>query len=143
MKGYFKPQHPEKYKGDPTNIIYRSSWEKRCMVYFDRNPNVLQWESEEFFIPYKSKIDGRVHRYFPDFLIKVKNVDGIVETILIEVKPFYQTQPPEKKSKVTKRFINEVKTYGINISKWEAAEEYCKDRGWKFMILTEKELGLD
>ena len=113
------------------------------MVYFDRNPNVLQWESEEFFIPYKSKIDGRVHRYFPDFLIKVKNVDGIVETILIEVKPFYQTQPPEKKSKVTKRFINEVKTYGINISKWEAAEEYCKDRGWKFMILTEKELGLD
>jgi len=143
MKGYFKPQRPEKYKGDPTNIIYRSSWEKRCMVYFDRNENVIEWESEEFFIPYKSKIDGRIHRYFPDFKIKVKKPDGQIEHILIEVKPYYQTIPPEKKSRVTKRFINEVKTYGINISKWEAAEEFCKDRNWKFMILTEKELGLD
>ena len=143
MKGYFKPQRPEKYNGDPTNIIYRSSWEKRCMIYFDRNPNVLKWESEEFFIPYKSKIDGRMHRYFPDFKIKVKNTQGIIETILIEVKPFYQTQEPKKKSRVTKQYINEVKTYGINISKWEAAESYCKDRNWKFMILTEKELGLD
>lgn len=113
------------------------------MVYFDRNPSVLEWESEEFFIPYRSKIDGRVHRYFPDFKIKVKNAQGNIETILIEVKPYYQTIPPEKKSRATKRYINEVKTYGINISKWEYAEQYCKDRNWKFMILTEKELGLD
>ena len=57
-KGFFKPKNPIKYKGDPTNIIYRSSWEQRCMVYFDLNLNVLEWQSEEFFIPYKSPIDG-------------------------------------------------------------------------------------
>ena len=144
MKGYFKPRHPSKYKGDPTNIIYRSSWEKRCMIYFDRNPNVLSWNSEEIIVPYKSPIDGRYHRYFPDFLIKVKKKDGKEEVIMIEVKPYYQTQEPKKTDtgKLTKRYINEVKTYAINKYKWDAAIEYCKDRQWSFKILTENELGL-
>lgn len=141
-KGFFRPKNPQKYLGDPTNIIYRSSWEKRCMIYFDQNPNVLKWQSEEFFIPYRSPIDNRLHRYFPDFLIKTKNKNGGTETVLIEVKPFYQTQPPKQPSRKTKKFITEVKTYGINISKWEAAEEYCKDRGWRFQIITENELGI-
>ena len=144
MKGYFKPRHPSKYKGDPTNIIYRSSWEKRCMIYFDRNPNVLSWNSEEIIVPYKSPIDGRYHRYFPDFLIKVRKKDGKEEVIMIEVKPYYQTQEPKKTDtgKLTKRYINEVKTYAINKYKWDAAIEYCKDRRWSFKILTENELGL-
>ena len=145
MKGYFKPRNPSKYNGDPTNIIYRSSWEKRCMIYFDKNTNVLKWSSEEMFVPYKSPIDGRYHRYFPDFIIKIKNKSGQLETVMIEVKPFYQTQEPKKKDsgKLTKRYINEVKTYAINRYKWDAAEDYCKDRQWRFQILTENELGLN
>ena len=141
-KGYYKPRNPNKYKGDPSNIIYRSSWERMCMVYFDNNPNVLQWGSEEVVIPYRSPIDGRLHRYFPDFLIKVRTAKGSTDTILIEVKPYNQTQPPQKRSRKTKKYINEVATYGINTSKWHFAKEYCKDRGWKFQIITEKELGL-
>ena len=141
-KGYFRPKFPEKYKGDCTNIIYRSSWERRCMVYFDQNPNVLEWQSEEFFIPYKSPIDGRFHRYFPDFKIKVKTKSGLIETVLIEVKPYNQTRQPEVQKRITKKYLNEVRTYGINIGKWKAAENYCKDRGWKFQILTEHELGI-
>jgi hypothetical protein len=86
-KGKFKPKFPRKYKGDPTNIIYRSLWERHCMVYFDQNPNILKWCSEEVIIPYKSPIDGRWHRYFPDFLIQVKTKEGNIDTILIEVKP--------------------------------------------------------
>jgi hypothetical protein len=143
MKGYFKPKHPSKYNGDPTNIIYRSSWEKRCMIYFDRNDNVIKWSSEEMFVPYKHPITGKFHRYFPDFIIKVKNNQQIIETIMIEVKPHYQTLEPVKKSKLTKRYVTEVKTYAINKYKWDAAVEYCKDRKWRFQILTEKELGLD
>lgn len=112
------------------------------MVYFDRNPNIIYWSSEEVVIPYKSPIDGKWHRYFPDFLIKTRKKDGTTETILIEVKPFKETQEPRKKKRVTKQYLYEVRTYGINISKWEAAEEYCRDRKWKFMILTENELGL-
>ena len=141
-KGYYKPRNPNKYIGDPDNIIYRSSWERMCMVYFDNNSNVLKWNSEEVVIPYKSPIDGRYHRYYPDFLIKVRTAKGDTDTILIEVKPYNQTQPPKGRSRKTKKYINEVKTYGINSSKWHFAKEYCDDRGWKFQIITEKELGI-
>ena len=113
------------------------------MIYFDRNDNVIKWASEEMFVPYKNPITGKIHRYFPDFIIKVKNRQQLIETIMIEVKPYYQTQEPVKKSKLTKRYITEVKTYAINKYKWDAAVEYCKDRKWRFQILTEKELGLD
>jgi hypothetical protein len=140
-KGRFKPKFPKKYKGDPTNIIYRSSWEKQCMLYFDRTDNILEWQSEELFVPYKHPIDGRIHRYFPDFLIKVLNKDKKVETIMVEVKPFKETKEPKIQTRKTRRYINEVKTYAINTYKWKYAREYCADRRWKFIIITEKELG--
>lgn len=141
-KGFFKPKNPFKYKGDPTNIIYRSSWEQRCMAYFDSNPNVLEWQSEEFFIPYRSPIDGKIHRYFPDFKIKVRTKTGIIETVVIEVKPYKQTQQPSIQKRVTRKYLSEVRTYGINKGKWAAAEYFCKEKGWKFQILTEHELGI-
>jgi hypothetical protein len=141
-KGKYKPKFPKKYKGDPTNIIYRSLWERHCMVYFDQNPNILKWCSEEVVIPYKSPIDGRWHRYFPDFLIQVRTKEGDIDTILIEVKPHKETKEPAKRKRITKNYLYEVQTFGINSAKWKAAEEYCADRKWKFMILTEKELGI-
>ena len=140
-QGKFKPKNPEKYMGDPTNIIYRSSWERQCMVYFDMNKNILKWGSEEVIIPYRSPVDNRLHRYFMDFIIKARTADGSIETSLIEVKPYKQTQPPQPQQRKTKRFINEVMTYAVNQAKWNAAEEYCKDRNWKFQIITENELG--
>ena len=112
------------------------------MVYFDQNPSVLKWSSEEVIVPYKSPIDGRWHRYFPDFLIRVRNKEGMTETILIEVKPLKETREPKKRNRVTKQYLYEVRTWGINNAKWKAAKEYCKDRKWKFMIITEKELGI-
>ena len=141
-KGKFRPKYPQKYRGDTTNIIYRSLWERNCMRYFDQNPNVLQWSSEEVIVPYKSPIDGRYHRYFPDFLIRVKNKEGKLETIMIEVKPSKETKEPKPQKRLTKKYLYEVKTWGINKSKWEAAIDFCKDRKWKFMIITEKELGI-
>jgi hypothetical protein len=147
-QGRFKPKHPKKYMGDPTNIIYRSGWEFKLMRYLDSHPNVLQWGSEELVIPYRSPIDGRMHRYFPDFLVKQINKYGKRETILIEVKPKAQTMPPDvskiktKTGQTSRRYINEVKTWGINQAKWQAAEDYCKDRGWKFQIMHEGHLGV-
>ena len=140
-KGYFKPKNPKKYKGDPTQIIYRSMWECKLMSYLDSHPNVIEWASEEFSIPYRSPIDGKIHRYFPDFWIK-KMRDGVVETLVAEVKPRAQTRPPQPSSKRTKRYINEVRTWGINSAKWEAAQSYCADRNWKFIILDEYSLGI-
>jgi len=93
-KGWFKPQNPKKYKGNPERIVYRSSWELRVMKNFDENPGVIWWASEEMFVKYVSPIDKRVHRYFPDFVVRVKKKDGKEATMMLEVKPEKQTKPP-------------------------------------------------
>ena len=139
-QGFFKPRNPTKYKGDPTKIVYRSGWELRLMSHFDTHEDVIWWSSEEKIIPYRSPVDNKIHRYFPDFLINIKNKEGKTETVMIEVKPKSQTKEPKRPSKVTKKYINEVFTYGVNQTKWRAAEEYCADRGWRFMIMTEDEI---
>jgi hypothetical protein len=140
--GYFRPKNPKKYVGDPTNIIYRSSWECRVMTWLDGNPNIISWASEELTIPYLSPVDGRVHRYFPDFLVKVKTKDGTLKTMILEIKPKKQSIEPVKKKRLTKQYIQEVATWGINQAKWKAATEYALDRGWEFKVLTEEHLGL-
>jgi hypothetical protein len=141
-QGIFKPKNPKKYIGDSNNIVYRSSWECRVMNWFDQNDDIMSWASEELIVPYKSPIDNRFHRYFPDFIVKVKTRDGTVKTLMIEVKPKKQTVPPEPKKRVTKQYVTEVTTYGVNQAKWKAAHEYCLDRGWEFKIMTEEHLGL-
>ena len=139
-KGKFTPRNPGKYVGDPTNIVYRSSWECRFMDKFDRESLVISWSSEECIVPYLSPIDGRWHRYFPDFVIKVKDDKGQLQTWMIEVKPKKQTKPPVIPERKTKRFITEVKDWGVNQAKWKAAQEYCAERKWKFQIFTEDQL---
>lgn len=139
-QGMFKPKNPAKYRGDVSSITYRSSWELRLMSHFDLHPNVIWWSSEEKAIPYISPVDGRPHRYFPDFIICTQNAASKQQTIMIEVKPLKQTMEPTKTDKINKKYINEVYTWGVNSSKWNAAKEYCKDRGWTFQIMTEKEI---
>lgn len=139
-KGKYRPSYPEKYKGDPTNIIYRSLWERKFCVYCDLNENIIEWQSEEKCIPYRSPIDGKVHRYFPDFLIKVRESNGSIKKYMIEIKPKKQTVPPPKPQRQTKKYITEVYEYAKNQSKWEAAKEWCADRGYEFKVITENEL---
>jgi hypothetical protein len=140
-KGTFKPKNPTKYNGNANNVIYRSLWELRVMKYLDDHPEVIWWASEELIIPYYNPIDNKKHRYFPDFVAKMKRKDGTVMTYVIEVKPEIQTKKPEQKRQ-TKKYIQESMTYIINQSKWKAATEFCKDNGWEFKIITEKHLGL-
>lgn len=140
-KGWFNPKHPAKYKGDADNIVYRSTWERRVMKWLDEHPNVLWWSSEELAVPYKSPIDNKMHRYFPDFIAKMRLKDGKVMTYIIEVKPMAQTKMPIQKRK-TKRFLQEMATYAVNQEKWRAADIFCQEHGWKFLVVTEQELGL-
>lgn len=139
-KSIYRPSYPKKYKGDPNNIVCRSTWERKFCRYCDLNENIISWASEEFFIPYVSPLDNKVHRYFPDYLIKVREQNGETKTYLIEVKPKKQTKPPVKKSRATKSFIYETKTYAVNQAKWKAAKEWCDDRKIEFKIITEEEL---
>jgi hypothetical protein len=140
-KGWFTPKNPKKYNGDPTNIVYRSTWEVRVMKWLDEHPNVIWWNSEELVIPYRSPVDNKMHRYFPDFIVKMKQKNGLVMTYVIEVKPDVQTRMPTQKRK-TKRFLSEVATFAVNQEKWRAADIFCQEHGWKFMVLTEKDLGI-
>lgn len=140
--GKYKPIHPEKYEGDPTEITWRSSWEFKFMRWCDHNPNILKWGSETIVIPYICKTDNRPHRYFTDFVIKVRTKDGRLKTYIVEVKPKKQTMPPAKPKRKTKYYLEEVMTYAKNVSKWSAAEQYCKDRGYEFKIITEDDLGI-
>ena len=141
-KGKYYPSFPRKYKCDPTNIIYRSLWERKFMVYCDKNQNILEWASEEIAIPYRSPIDNRVHRYFPDFYMKVKEFNGKIKRYVIEVKPAKQTKPPAKPKRQTKGYIREAYEYAKNQAKWKMAREFCADRQWEFKVVTEKELGI-
>ena len=141
-QGKFHPKNPEKYIGNVNNIVYRSFWELKFMRKCDRSENVLEWGSEEFYIPYISPVDNRVHKYFPDFIIKVKESTGKIKTYVVEVKPKKQTKPPVKRSRVTKSYIHECVTYEVNQAKWKAAKEFCADRLIEFMIITEEELGI-
>ena len=140
-KSIYHPAFPKKYRGNPNNIICRSNWERKFCNYCDMNKNILEWCSEEFFIPYRSPLDNRIHRYFPDFFIKVQESNGRTKGYVVEVKPKRQTMPPTKSSKKRqKTYINEVKTYTINEAKWKAAKEFCADRSLEFRIITEEEL---
>ena len=141
-KGKYKPSYPKKYKGDPTNIVYRSLWERKFMVYCDKNERILEWGSEELALPYRSPLDNRIHRYFPDFYIKVIENNGQIQKYLIEIKPKKQTIEPKVKKTKTKGYIYEVTEWAKNQAKWKVAQEFCEDRRWKFKIITEDELGI-
>lgn len=139
-QGFFKPRNPSKYMGDPTNIVYRSGWEKKVMEWCDNNSSITKWGSEEVIIPYVSPIDNRVHRYFVDFYVETVGRDGGVRVMLLEVKPRAQTQAPKQPKRKSKRYITEVVTYGVNQAKWKAADDYCRNKGWEFRLVTESEI---
>jgi hypothetical protein len=141
-KGKYKVKNPQKYVGDSTCVVWRSLWERKYMKYLDGNSNILEWSSEEFFIWYKSPVDNKKHRYFPDFYVKEQYPDGTIKKYIVEIKPKKQTEPPAKPQRQTKRYISEVYEYAKNQSKWEAAKEWCLDRGYGFVILTERELNI-
>jgi hypothetical protein len=140
-QGKYTPKYPEKYVGDASNIIHRSGWERKLLVWLDHNPSILKYASEEMFVPYMSPLDNRIHRYFPDFLIQYKKSDGSIRKAMLEVKPYAQTKMPEPR-KQTKRYLNEVATYAVNQAKWEAAQQWCKKNDFDFMVITEKELNI-
>ena len=141
-KGKYKVRAPYKYKGNPTKVTYRSLWERKFMQYCDDNINILEWASEEMFVWYKSPVDNRAHRYFPDFYIKVKESTGVIKKYIIEVKPKRQTKPPAKPKRQTRGYLREAFEYAKNKAKWKAANEWCLDRGYEFKVLTENELGI-
>jgi len=141
QQGKYRPKNPNKYNGDCTNIIFRSSYELKMFQYCDLRENVLLWESEEKVIPYLDPVTGRYKRYFPDVFIKYKDKEGNIRKAVIEVKPAKDLIEPEKNPKRrTKSWVYRVQTWARNQAKWSAAREWCEDRNMEFKIFTEVEL---
>lgn len=140
-QGYYIPKNPQKYKGDLNNIIYRSSWELRFNEFLDNNENILEWMSEEIWIPYLKPTDNKIHKYYPDYFVKFVDSSNRQHIEIIEVKPASQIKRP-RKSKNPKTALYEDLTYAVNLSKWKSATEWCNKRGIKFRLLTEHELFL-
>lgn len=139
-QGFYKPKHPEKYRGNVDSIIYRSGWELNCFKQWDNNPRILKWSSEEVIIPYTSPLDNKRHRYFMDGWIRYRNKEGVIEEALVEIKPFDQTKPPKPQKRITNKYKEKVQTYLVNKAKWDATIDLCSKNKTKFVILTEQGL---
>jgi hypothetical protein len=112
------------------------------MKYLDTHPNIIEWGSENVIIPYYSPAEKKTRRYFVDFYAKVRTIDGEHKKYIIEVKPAEQCKPPRKPKKQTQGYIKKLKSYVMNQAKWKAARKWAEKRGWEFVIITEKELGI-
>lgn len=141
LQGRYVVRNPEKYLGDVNNVIYRSSWELKFFIYADQSPNIIGWNSEEVVIPYISPIDGKIHRYYTDAYIELKRGNKI-EKKVCEIKPEAEKYPPKQPKKVTRSYINRLKTFHVNQAKWKSATEFCNERDMEFVVLTERELGI-
>lgn len=135
LQGKYVVKNPQKYIGDPTKVVFRSSWEKDLHRFFDMNPNIIRWGSEIIAIPYIKPTDGRIHKYVVDYYVEYKNTKGELVKELIELKPKCQTRSPKANSK---HHLYESVQYAVNVSKWAAASKWCEQRGIKFRIITEK-----
>ena len=135
-KGRYTIKNPDKYAGDAKKVIYRSLWERNAFRWCENNPKVKLWNSEEVVVPYVSTVDKKLHRYYVDLLIQMEDK----KTYLVEIKPKKETQPPKKRSRKTKKYVNEQLTYIKNNDKWEAANKFAEHNGWKFQVWTEETL---
>ena len=143
---YFGPKHPE----------HKSAFELRMMEWCDKNANVVRWAYEPYCIQYVNKmvpglpdwtcelVDNKQHKYYIDFHVELIDEQGKTKTYIIEIKPNRMTiQPkePKKKSRpAVIRYVNEMKEFIKNQNKWAVANEFCKQKGYEFKILTEKNL---
>lgn len=141
-QGYFKPTNPHKYVGDPSKIIFRSSWEKRFATYCDVNDRIVAWSSETIQIPYHNPVEGVMKTYNLDYYIKVKRDDGTLKEYIVEVKPVKKLEKPElPQGRITEKRMNDhiyqMKEYAVNMYKFQAAKEWAASRGWEFIVVTE------
>ncbi len=144
-KGIYIPKNPQKWvitkRGlGEGKIVYRSSLEKRFMIYADLHPDIVKIASEELKIPYVSPIDKKPHTYYIDFWLLVKTKDGKYQEVWVEIKPEQYTKPNFMKRRNKKTKIEEAKLYAVNQAKWNAAQQAASKKGAKFVIITEKDL---
>lgn len=139
-QGYYYPRNKEKFVGGQY-AIYRSGLELAYFKFFDENPRCLKWGSENFVVPYFHDLDQKWHKYYIDLVAVIKEGTEL-KKYLIEIKPERQTKEPEHTPRKRKKtLLTEQVTYSKNKAKWSAADHFAKAQGFKFVVLTEKDIG--
>jgi hypothetical protein len=133
-QGIYTPKNPHKYVGKH-NPKYRSGWELTFMTFCDTHKNVTHWASESMSIPYRSPLDGKVHRYIPDFFVVYQNKFGKAIAEVVEIKPKKQSLIESRTASARDRAV-----VAVNHAKWAAATAYCKMQGFSFRVITEDDL---
>ncbi len=133
-QGIYEIQNPNKYVGK-RRPRYRSSWELKFMQFCDSHPSVLKWSSETIQIPYFNPVKNKKTKYVPDFFIVYQDRQGVERAELIEIKPSKETNLA-KAGKSTRNQIMAV----VNQAKWQAADNWCKNLGICFRVITENEI---
>lgn len=134
--GIYKVKNKSKYLGNSNNVVFRSLWERQTFIWADNSNDVVKWGSEEIIIPYFCELDKKVHRYFVDLILELKNGNKL----LVEIKPKKETIPPTPTSKTSRRYLTESYKYIKNKNKWDAAEIFAQQHGFQFVKWTETEL---
>ena len=139
-QGYYKLENPEKYTGDPTEIIYRSTYEYKFCRYCDLTEEIVNWSSEPFSVKYYDPVNRKEREYHLDFFIRVAK-NGTMTNYLVEVKPKDKLTPPVMESRQTlkalQQYNQDMEEFIINKAKKEAAEKYAHAMGYKYIIITE------
>jgi hypothetical protein len=138
-QGIFTPRN--KSKCTSSLCLYRSGLELSYMRWLDENSNIVSWGSEKIIIPYLKPTDGKMHKYFIDFNFTIKDTKGELHKFLIEIKPAKQCQPPTTHgNKKPKTILYENIQWATNSQKWAAAKAWADKHGYKFTIVTEKDI---
>jgi hypothetical protein len=140
-QGYFTPKNPEKYEGDPSAIIYRSSWELKFLTYCDNHESIIKYAAEKVGVPYINPILKKESTYWIDCWMLTKSPDGTLTRWLIEIKPNKYLTPPEAPNRLTEKatlnYAHHAKAYIINNAKFTAAKAYAAKNNMRFGIITE------
>lgn len=153
-QGIFIPVNKDKVikMNSQGGLYYRSSLEKKMMIYLDRNENIKSWGAEHLRVPYEKteynnktqSLETTSHGYYPDFYYELIRPDGSISRVIAEVKSSNETTEPKlptsPTSKQLKNFEYALKMWNKNLSKWKYMIEYCERKGFEFIIITEKNL---
>lgn len=139
-QAFYNLKNPEKYLGDPTVLVYKSSWEQKAFEMCDNNPNIVGWGYEIIPIPYMKPVYGGYKKtfYLPDLYVEYWDKENNFIREVVEIKPMKQTKASKARKAGVK--LHENYTYAVNLAKWEAAEQWCGIRGIKFSIVTENSI---
>lgn len=134
--GTYHVANKEKYAGQ-SDPQYKSLLECKMMYYLDHNPAILRWKYEPQAIKYIDESSGgKVRNYYIDFSAIVQNKHSS-NVVWIEVKSESEMRPPSNRVKDKRTAM---KIWLKNQSKWKAAKALAESKGFKFVVVSEREL---